>query len=224
MKKGQHFGEVALLTGQRRTAYVQAKMFCVLASLSKANFDNIMREYPQQYEVIMQQMSAKRRQWMQNLVKQQRDTAQRRQSTRKSFLLSGGFKQRYDDSGDPDSPKATISGLSKESTVTFQGAGGRDSDSDTGTEDANTKVPKGRPSVLAMVIPSGAIERDPFTGITSKIDEEKRTVSKQSSASSKKRRESNASRFSEVPMHRSETTSSESSSSESSEDSDEDIE
>lgn len=68
MGKGRHFGEIALLTGQRRTAYVRANLFCMLASLSKKNFDSIMHEYPQQLELIMEQMSAKRRHWMQKLV------------------------------------------------------------------------------------------------------------------------------------------------------------
>jgi CRP-like cAMP-binding protein len=71
MVKGQHFGEISLLTGQRRTAYVQASMFCMLATLSKDNFDNIMLEYPQQLQVIMEQLSEKQRQWMHRLAQQQ---------------------------------------------------------------------------------------------------------------------------------------------------------
>merc|ERR1719181_2017745 len=96
MKKGQHFGEVALLTGQRRIAYVQARMFCMLASLSKANFDNIMREYPQQYDVIMQQMSAKRRAWMQNLVKQQKEKDDKELKKLKRAWSISGTGQDHD--------------------------------------------------------------------------------------------------------------------------------
>jgi voltage-gated potassium channel len=74
MKKGQHFGEVALLTGARRTAYVQAKMFCMLASLSKENFDVIMKEYPNQLDVIMEQMTEKKRTWFKSLMTKQQET------------------------------------------------------------------------------------------------------------------------------------------------------
>jgi len=67
MEKGEHFGEVSLLTGQRRTAYVRSNSFSVLASLGKSNFDKIMREYPKQLELIMEAMPHSRRQWVQRV-------------------------------------------------------------------------------------------------------------------------------------------------------------
>eukprot|EP00397_Hematodinium_sp_SG-2012_P001761 GEMP01001766.1.p1 GENE.GEMP01001766.1~~GEMP01001766.1.p1 ORF type:complete len:990 (+),score=211.45 GEMP01001766.1:110-3079(+) len=54
---GDYFGEISLLTNQKRTAFVRADFFCTLASLNKDHFDNIMRLYPKQLEVIVSLMS-----------------------------------------------------------------------------------------------------------------------------------------------------------------------
>jgi len=84
--KGEYFGEVSLLTGQRRTAYVRADAFCALAALSKSNFDSIMREYPKQLELIMETMSEKRIQWIKRLQHQ-------RGSTEHNPSLAFGFEK-----------------------------------------------------------------------------------------------------------------------------------
>jgi CRP-like cAMP-binding protein len=72
MNKGEHFGEVSLLTGQRRTAFVRSNLFSALASLAKHKFEEIMREYPEQLDLILETMSNKQRQWMQRLVHEKR--------------------------------------------------------------------------------------------------------------------------------------------------------
>merc|ERR1712048_1077374 len=54
MNKGDFFGEVALLTGQRRNAFVRSNLFSALASLAKHKFEEIMREYPLQLELILE--------------------------------------------------------------------------------------------------------------------------------------------------------------------------
>jgi CRP-like cAMP-binding protein len=85
MNKGEHFGEVSLLTGQRRTAFVRSNLFSTLASLSKDRFELIMREFPAQLELILEAMSDKQRQWMHRLVQENRksltgEEAMKRQS------------------------------------------------------------------------------------------------------------------------------------------------
>lgn len=57
LSSGDYFGELSLLTGQKRTAYVRADLFCTLAALNKDHFDHIMKMYPQQLEVIISQMT-----------------------------------------------------------------------------------------------------------------------------------------------------------------------
>jgi len=51
--EGDYFGEISLLTGMQRTAYVRADTFCMVAELAKDKFDQIMRRFPQQLGVIV---------------------------------------------------------------------------------------------------------------------------------------------------------------------------
>lgn len=51
--EGDYFGEISLLTGMQRTAYVRADTFCMVAELAKDKFDQIMRRFPQQLSVIV---------------------------------------------------------------------------------------------------------------------------------------------------------------------------
>ncbi|KAK3269445.1 hypothetical protein CYMTET_22114 [Cymbomonas tetramitiformis] len=44
---GQYFGEVAVLTGQRRTASIVAETYCELYSLSKADIERVLQDWPE---------------------------------------------------------------------------------------------------------------------------------------------------------------------------------
>eukprot|EP00746_Dinoflagellata_sp_MGD_P085046 gnl/MRDRNA2_/MRDRNA2_33698_c0_seq1.p1 gnl/MRDRNA2_/MRDRNA2_33698_c0~~gnl/MRDRNA2_/MRDRNA2_33698_c0_seq1.p1 ORF type:complete len:1211 (+),score=199.24 gnl/MRDRNA2_/MRDRNA2_33698_c0_seq1:81-3713(+) len=50
---GDFFGEIALLTGAKRKAYVRADSFCVLARLPKSQFVPILDQFPEQRNVMM---------------------------------------------------------------------------------------------------------------------------------------------------------------------------
>jgi len=58
LTKGDYFGEVSLITGQARTAYVRADTYCTLASLQKKEFEHIMKAFPKQLEAIIKLMSS----------------------------------------------------------------------------------------------------------------------------------------------------------------------
>merc|ERR550537_1982684 len=47
LSSGAYFGEVALLTGRRRGAYVQASSYSILAVLQKDDLDLITEDYPE---------------------------------------------------------------------------------------------------------------------------------------------------------------------------------
>jgi len=51
--KGDYFGEVALLTGVARTAYVRAQKFTIVAHLTKDGFHPILQKWPDQMDVIL---------------------------------------------------------------------------------------------------------------------------------------------------------------------------
>lgn len=64
---GEHFGEIAVIMGQRRNAYVRADGFVLTASLTKDNFEDIMKEFPEELRVIMSKMSAQQLQQIQSM-------------------------------------------------------------------------------------------------------------------------------------------------------------
>lgn len=64
---GGHFGEIAVIMGQKRTAYVRADGFCLTASLTKDNFEEIMREFPEELRVILSKMSSEKKQQIQDI-------------------------------------------------------------------------------------------------------------------------------------------------------------
>jgi len=51
--RGSYFGEVALLTGVTRTAYVLARTFCIVAHLTKDGFEPIMRKWPEEIDTLL---------------------------------------------------------------------------------------------------------------------------------------------------------------------------
>eukprot|EP00746_Dinoflagellata_sp_MGD_P021511 gnl/MRDRNA2_/MRDRNA2_150223_c0_seq1.p1 gnl/MRDRNA2_/MRDRNA2_150223_c0~~gnl/MRDRNA2_/MRDRNA2_150223_c0_seq1.p1 ORF type:complete len:1021 (+),score=158.83 gnl/MRDRNA2_/MRDRNA2_150223_c0_seq1:138-3200(+) len=53
LEVGGYFGEVALLTGVRRTAFVRAETFCLLAQLTKHDFEPIIRTYPEEIDMLI---------------------------------------------------------------------------------------------------------------------------------------------------------------------------
>lgn len=54
LERGACFGEVALLRGMRRTAYVRAGTFCILAHLTKGALEPILQKWPDQVDVLLQ--------------------------------------------------------------------------------------------------------------------------------------------------------------------------
>jgi len=54
---GDYFGEVALFFKVRRTAWVRAKTFCVLAEMDKIAFDETLRYSPEQRMKMLNQIS-----------------------------------------------------------------------------------------------------------------------------------------------------------------------
>eukprot|EP00397_Hematodinium_sp_SG-2012_P003294 GEMP01003302.1.p1 GENE.GEMP01003302.1~~GEMP01003302.1.p1 ORF type:complete len:993 (+),score=149.42 GEMP01003302.1:221-3199(+) len=53
LERGSYFGEIALLTGVRRTAFVRSDVFCVLAQLTKSAFEPIIREFPEEIDILV---------------------------------------------------------------------------------------------------------------------------------------------------------------------------
>lgn len=51
---GCYFGEVALLTGVPRTAYVLASTFCIVAHLTKEVFEPIVKKWPEEIDNLLQ--------------------------------------------------------------------------------------------------------------------------------------------------------------------------
>jgi len=53
LEKGSYFGEVALLTGVPRTAFVRANAFCIMAQLTKEGFEPIIKKWPEEIDVLI---------------------------------------------------------------------------------------------------------------------------------------------------------------------------
>ncbi|CAK0867890.1 unnamed protein product [Prorocentrum cordatum] len=53
LERGAYFGEVALLTGVPRTAYVRANSFCIMAQLTKERFEPIVKKWPEEIDVLI---------------------------------------------------------------------------------------------------------------------------------------------------------------------------
>jgi hypothetical protein len=54
--EGQYFGEIALLTGGTRTAYIMAKTYCTVSILSKDVFDDIHTKFPGAFVKLIKRM------------------------------------------------------------------------------------------------------------------------------------------------------------------------
>ena len=52
LSEGSHFGEICLLTDDRRVASVKARTICDLFSLSKQNFQQLLDEYPEMRPIL----------------------------------------------------------------------------------------------------------------------------------------------------------------------------
>merc|ERR1719453_2689908 len=63
LQRGSYFGEVALLTGSRRTAFVRADSFCWLEFLAKESFDPILSEFPETIDLIIKESWEDLRTW-----------------------------------------------------------------------------------------------------------------------------------------------------------------
>jgi CRP-like cAMP-binding protein len=72
VKKGDYFGEISLLTGVQRTAFVRSDTFCMMAELSKDKFDHIMRRFPQELQVIVTNFSEEQKTLLLNIRQQLR--------------------------------------------------------------------------------------------------------------------------------------------------------
>jgi len=44
--KGDYFGEMAIFLRSKRSAYVQAKTFCIISILQRDDIDEIIKSYP----------------------------------------------------------------------------------------------------------------------------------------------------------------------------------
>lgn len=56
-QQGHYFGEVAILTGQKRTSWVLARTFCVCAMLKKAAVEEVMSAYPSSVATLVGSLS-----------------------------------------------------------------------------------------------------------------------------------------------------------------------
>jgi CRP-like cAMP-binding protein len=54
---GAYFGEISVLTGEKRKAYVRADIFVTLATLYKNDFHTIIKKYPEQLGVLLSHMN-----------------------------------------------------------------------------------------------------------------------------------------------------------------------
>ena len=50
---GSHFGELSMLTGQRRTAAATAVTDCIMFYMTSKEFDRVMSEFPQNYNEVL---------------------------------------------------------------------------------------------------------------------------------------------------------------------------
>lgn len=83
LRAGDSFGEVSLLTGQRRTAYVRSDKFGVMATLPKSHFDSIMRNSPKQLEVIISQLRDSQKMAIQSFARGDANPPSSRQGSRR---------------------------------------------------------------------------------------------------------------------------------------------
>ena len=50
---GSHFGELSMLTGQRRTAAAKAVTDCIMFYMTSKDFDRVMNEFPHNYNEVL---------------------------------------------------------------------------------------------------------------------------------------------------------------------------
>jgi hypothetical protein len=82
--RGSYFGEVALLTGVRRTAFVRAEVFCILAHLTKSAFEPIIRRWPEEIDVLLDQAE----------MRSMDDRERIKKEAMKYYHLKGGIPER----------------------------------------------------------------------------------------------------------------------------------
>ena len=56
---GSHFGELAMLTAQRRTASAMAITDCIMFYMTACDFDKVMNDFPSHYNEILDQAMAR---------------------------------------------------------------------------------------------------------------------------------------------------------------------
>ena len=56
LREGQYFGEVALLTGKIRNAWIMAKTYCIVSILFKEVFDQLYRKFPGSFVELIKSM------------------------------------------------------------------------------------------------------------------------------------------------------------------------
>jgi CRP-like cAMP-binding protein len=90
VKQGDYFGEISLLTGVQRTAYVRADTFSIVAALTKDKFDLIMRRFPQELQVIVTGFSEEQKTLLLNIRSQLRAARESTTATRVSMQRPDG--------------------------------------------------------------------------------------------------------------------------------------
>mmetsp|Transcript_2189 Transcript_2189/g.3266 ORF Transcript_2189/g.3266 Transcript_2189/m.3266 type:complete len:159 (-) Transcript_2189:1499-1975(-) len=63
IKKGDHFGEMAILFKAKRINYVQAESFCIINVLTKTDFDEIVKNFPDIAESLKERASFSQKQY-----------------------------------------------------------------------------------------------------------------------------------------------------------------